>query len=154
MRQNHCSEKDLVKAYTAIIRPIAEYCSVVFHSSMLSDKQDEQIERLQATALWYIFSYGIPYARMREMSGLATLSSGESKLPTSSLLPVWVRNALTSGSRSMTRGEDLDIPYSTRKNLLAATVWKTVRFLPRYKGVWTDYGQHYRHYRDAWKWTE
>ena len=40
---------------------------------MLTDKQDEELERLQATALRYIYGYGLPYSRMREMSGLATL---------------------------------------------------------------------------------
>ena len=40
---------------------------------MLTDRMDEEIERLQATALRYIYGYGISYSRMREMSGLQTL---------------------------------------------------------------------------------
>ena len=72
MKQHYYSEQELVKAYKTLVRPIAEYCSVVFHS-MLSDKQDEEIERLQATALRYIFGYGIPYSIMREKADLPTL---------------------------------------------------------------------------------
>ena len=45
---------------------------MVFHS-MLTDKQDEQLERLQATALRYIYGFGVSYAKMREASGLDTL---------------------------------------------------------------------------------
>ena len=72
MKQNHFTEKELLKAYTVIVRPVAEYCSVVYHP-MITDQQDEQIERLQATALRYIYGYGPSYAKMREMSGLDTL---------------------------------------------------------------------------------
>ena len=72
MRQHFYTEQELVKAYKSLVRPIAEYCSVVFHS-MLTDKQDEELERLQSTALRYIYGYGISYRKMREDSGLMTL---------------------------------------------------------------------------------
>ena len=45
MKQHYYNEKELVKAYKTLVRPIAEYCSVVFHS-MLTDRQDEEIKRL------------------------------------------------------------------------------------------------------------
>ena len=64
--------KELIKAYKTLVRPIAEYCNIVFHS-MLTDRQDEELERLQATALRYIYGYGLSYAKMREDSGLPTL---------------------------------------------------------------------------------
>ena len=44
----------------------------VFHP-MLTDEQDEQLERLQAIALRYILGYSLTYAKIREMSGLDTL---------------------------------------------------------------------------------
>lgn len=72
MHQHHYTVPELIKAYKTLVRPIAEYCSVVIHS-MLSDKQDEEIERLQATALRYIYGFGQSYAWMREESGLDTL---------------------------------------------------------------------------------
>lgn len=72
MKQHFYTEKELVRAYKTLVRPLAEYCSVVYHS-MMTDKQDEEIERLQATTLRYIYGYGISYAKMREESGLSTL---------------------------------------------------------------------------------
>ena len=74
MKQNGFTEKEMLKAYTTIIRPIAEYVAPVFHS-LLTDKQDQQIERLQATALMYIFGYGPSYAKMLEAAGIETLRS-------------------------------------------------------------------------------
>ena len=64
----------LLVTYKSIIRPIAEYCSVVFHS-MLTDQQDEQIELLQSSALRYIYGFGMSYEQMRQKSGLSTLRS-------------------------------------------------------------------------------
>ena len=42
---------------------------------MLTDQQDDQLERLQATALRYIYGFGPSYAKLREMAGLQTLRS-------------------------------------------------------------------------------
>ena len=72
MHQHHYTTQELVKAYKTLVRPIAEYCSIVFHS-MLNDRQDKEIEKLQATALRYIYGYGIAYAKMRANSNLDTL---------------------------------------------------------------------------------
>ena len=74
LKQHHLTERDLVTAYKAIKRPLAEYCSVVFHL-MLTDQQDEQLERLQSTALRYIYGFGLSYAAMREMADISTLRS-------------------------------------------------------------------------------
>ena len=54
MKQNEYTEKELLKAYVTIIRPIAEYIAPVFHSQ-LNDRQDQQLEKFQATALMYVF---------------------------------------------------------------------------------------------------
>ena len=72
MKQHFYTEEELIKAYKSLVRHIAEYCSVVLHS-MLTDRQGDEIEKLQVTALRCVYGYGIPYARMREMSGLDTL---------------------------------------------------------------------------------
>ena len=68
LRQHGFSEEELLRVYTVVIRPVAEYCAVVFHS-MLTDREDEQLERLQATALRYVYGWGLSYAKMREMAG-------------------------------------------------------------------------------------
>ena len=72
LKQHQFTTEELLTAYKSIIRPVAEYCSVVFHS-MLTDRQDEQIERLQATALRYIYGFGPSYSTMRDWADLPTL---------------------------------------------------------------------------------
>ena len=72
MKQNGFNENELLKVYKTIIRPIAEYVAPTFHSQ-LTDRQDQQLERLQATALMYVFGYGLSHARMLELAGLETL---------------------------------------------------------------------------------
>ena len=66
------SEQELVKVYKTVVRPIAEYCAVVFHSQM-TDEQDEILERQQSHALKLIFGPHISAGRMREMAGVPSL---------------------------------------------------------------------------------
>ena len=40
---------------------------------MLTDQQDELLERLQSTSLKYVYGFGLSYAKMREMADLKTL---------------------------------------------------------------------------------
>ena len=55
-----------------MLRPVAEYACVVFHSSY-TDGQDERIERLQDHALKCIYGPGISARKMREMADIPTL---------------------------------------------------------------------------------
>lgn len=52
------TERELVKMYKAVIRPVAVYCSVVYHSA-LTEEQDKIIERIQSQALKCIYGPGI-----------------------------------------------------------------------------------------------
>ena len=65
--------EDLIDIYILFIRSIAEYCSVVFHSS-LTVEQSGNIERIQKTALKIILdeSY-VSYESALEMVGLQSL---------------------------------------------------------------------------------
>ena len=72
LKHNGFSADDLVKVYTTIIRPVAEYMLEVFHS-MLTDRQDEELERLQTHALKCIFGPGISGRKMRDLAGITTL---------------------------------------------------------------------------------
>ena len=62
----------MATVYKSIIRPTLDYCLVVYHS-MLTDEQDQAVERLQSHALKSIFMFCIPYGDMREMAGVTTL---------------------------------------------------------------------------------
>ena len=72
LRHNGFSEEDLVRVYKAVIRPVAEYMCEVFHP-MATDRQDEELERLQSHALKCIYGPGVSARRMRELAGVETL---------------------------------------------------------------------------------
>ena len=72
LRRHDFTTEELCKVYRNIIRPVADYCSPVYHS-MLTDEQDEILERCQAHALRCILGKAITYARMREIAGVTTL---------------------------------------------------------------------------------
>ena len=63
---------ELVTVYKSMLRPVAEYACVVFHSG-LTDAQDEQIERLQNQALKCIYGPFILARKMRDRAGITTL---------------------------------------------------------------------------------
>ena len=63
---------ELVRVYKSIVRPIADYCSVIYHS-LLTDEQDEELDRCQAHALRCIYGMGLSYSEMRRLSGVETL---------------------------------------------------------------------------------
>ena len=56
-----------------MIRPVADYGAVMYHSS-LTDQQDE-LDNLQNTALKCIFGPGLSGRKMREAAGVETLRS-------------------------------------------------------------------------------
>ena len=72
LQKNGFSVPELVQVYKTMIRPIAEYACVAFHSSY-TDEQDERIERLQDNALKCIFGPGISARKMRAQADLPTL---------------------------------------------------------------------------------
>ena len=44
------TEKELARVYKTVVRPVLDYCCVVYHP-MLTDEQDQVVERLQSQAL-------------------------------------------------------------------------------------------------------
>ena len=64
-------EEELAKVYTTVVRPILDYCAVIYHP-MLTDEQDQVVERLQAQALKNIYGYKDSYATMRKKAGITT----------------------------------------------------------------------------------
>ena len=66
------NDEELVEVYRTVIRPVADYMAVVYHP-MLSDEQDEQLERMQAQALKSIFGWEHSYAALRSRAKIPTL---------------------------------------------------------------------------------
>ena len=56
LREAGFNESELVKVYQTEIRPVHNYMCEVYHA-MLTDEQDERIERMQSQALKSIFGW-------------------------------------------------------------------------------------------------
>ena len=65
------TEDELATVYRTVVRPILDYCAVVYHP-MLTDEQDQMVERLQARALKNIYGYKDSYEEMRRKAGVTT----------------------------------------------------------------------------------
>ena len=65
------NEEELATVYRTVVLPVLDYCAVVYHP-MLTDEQDQAVERLQAKALKNIYGYTDSYATMREKAGVTT----------------------------------------------------------------------------------
>ena len=72
LKRNGFDMDELVQVYKTMLRPVVDYGSVVYHSS-LSDKQDELFERLQSHALKCIFGAGMSARKMSSLAGILTL---------------------------------------------------------------------------------
>jgi len=70
------SSTQLFHYYSAVIRPVLEYCSPVWHYA-LTKAQTQQLEAIQKRAIQIIlnFSRGIPYSSMLFAANLITLAS-------------------------------------------------------------------------------
>ena len=72
LKKSGFTEDELLQVYKTMVRPVADYGAVVYHSS-LTNQQDELVENLQNTALKCIYGPGLSGRRMREMAGILTL---------------------------------------------------------------------------------
>ena len=72
LKKNGFTNEELVLVYKTMIVPVADYCDVVYHS-LLTDEQDEELERAQDRALRCIFGTRVSGRRMRAMAGVSTL---------------------------------------------------------------------------------
>ena len=114
---------------------------------MLSDKQDEEVEKLQATALRYIFGYGIPYTKMRELAKIPTEATDKfaAKCAASDRFMHWFPpNEQTRRSRHTLQFKET---YARCDRLKNSPIFYMRRRLNGKQGK--VYGQRYRHYRDA-----
>ena len=69
LKRSGFSTDELTRVYKTMIRTVADYGAVVYHSS-LTDEQDERLERVQSSALKCIFG---PFHSARKMRGLANI---------------------------------------------------------------------------------
>ena len=72
LRQLGFTEAELVRVYKTMILPLADYCCPAYHS-MLTDLQDQLLERTQVGALRSIFGYSRTATELRQEAQLETL---------------------------------------------------------------------------------
>lgn len=72
LKANGFSVNELVTVYKTLLRPVADYACIVYHSS-LTDQQDEELEGLQSMALKCIYGPRISARRMRSLTEISTL---------------------------------------------------------------------------------
>ena len=66
------SKEELVRVYCSSLLPLADYCCPAYHS-MLTDVQDQLLERAQVGALRAIFGYQMSAVPLRQEAGVTTL---------------------------------------------------------------------------------
>ena len=66
--------KDLKKLYSSLVCSVLEYSSTTYHS-MLTRKQENDLENIQKKCLRCIFGYGKTYEELLKESGFATLKA-------------------------------------------------------------------------------
>ena len=71
LRRYGFSEEELARVYKTIVRPMADFCSVLYHP-MLTDQLDERLDRCQLHALRCIYGQGLSYSEMRARAGVTT----------------------------------------------------------------------------------
>ena len=79
LREVGFSQEELVRVYKIVIRPVHDYLCVVYHS-MLSEEQDERLERIQSQGLKSIFGWRISYRELRERAEVTTLRERREEL--------------------------------------------------------------------------
>ena len=72
LKKNGFSTSELVKVYKTMIRPVAEYCSSVYHA-LITGVDTLEMERIQMQALKAIFGWRNSYSKLLELSGVDRL---------------------------------------------------------------------------------
>lgn len=151
LRGRGFSEAELVQVYTTFIRPLADYCDVVYHSQ-LTDEQDELLEKLQVHALKLIFGAGISGRKLRELASVETLRERRirrcdefaHKCLQSETHSAWFPTKRASTRRS--RSSELYLETTARcERLRLSPVHYMRRRLNGKRGK--EYGERYRIYR-------
>ena len=73
------TQEELVRVYQTSILPLADYCCPAYHS-LMTDQQDELMERTQIGALRRIYGYDLPSVQLRKKASITTLRERRIKL--------------------------------------------------------------------------
>ena len=117
LRRNGFDADDLLKVYKTIVRPSAEYCAPAFHS-MMTDRQDQQVERLQATAFYGTYM-GLAHRTGSSWSylGCPRLGRGGSLYVTNLPRSAWETGGFVDGFLKLGNTGGQDTHYSMQKRM-------------------------------------
>ena len=73
LRKSGFKQPELVKVYCAMIRPVAEYCSVVYHTLITAEESD-RLDRFKAQCLKNIYGRKMSYRAMLKKAEITRLS--------------------------------------------------------------------------------
>ena len=136
-------------------RPILDYCSVVY-LPVLTDDQDQKVERLQAAALCCIYGYNLSYKQMRELANVTTLRERRIKASDkfankclgNTRFSAWFPARTTGRSgRSSRVGEQYAEDYTRCNRLWDSPLFFMQRSLNGKAGK--SYGERNKEYRDG-----
>ena len=150
LKKNGFSPEELLRVYTSMVRPVADYMQEIYHS-MLTDSQDEQIDRLQTHALRVIYGSSLSARRLRDLSGLPTLRSRRieqcdkfaRKCFDSDRFHHWF--PLKEKTRSTRAGDEFREDYARCKRLYDSPLFYMRRRMNGKEGK--KYGERYKEYR-------
>ena len=118
------TEAERLEVYKTMIRPIIEYSSVVYNS-MLTQEQEEDLEKVQTRALKNIYGHVYSRRQLYQMSGIETLKERRDraclkfaqKLANNPRFACWLPRK-RAGSRQQQTEEYVEYPARTdrRKN--------------------------------------
>ena len=73
LRRANIKGQHLFRLYTLFVRPVIEFCSIVYHS-LLTKQQDLELERLQRKVIRLCFGYNCDVESVGKREGIETLS--------------------------------------------------------------------------------
>ena len=125
LKKNGFSQLDLVRVYKAMVRPTAEYCSVVFHP-LITKSDSLELERIQMQALKGIFGWNISYEKLLEKAQIerldvrreARLDKLATKMSESRRFSEWFPLRLYRGNTSIRKTEKYKVYMSTTERYL------------------------------------
>ena len=79
LKRSKASQADMITVYTTYIRPILEYASPVWHTSITAN-QSKKLEFVQKRALKIIVGFDVHYSDALTLANLTTLSSRRDSL--------------------------------------------------------------------------
>ena len=112
------SEEERLQVYKTMLRPVLEYSSIIYHP-MLSEEQENHLEKLQIRALKNIYGHIYSARQLLEISKLDTLAQRRlkacqkfaNKLASNERFNSWLPK---KGTRSRNKASEQYIEYPAR----------------------------------------